>query len=355
MLNFFIFSAVLSLVFTPLVKLASIRLGLIDKPNLTRKVHSAPTPLFGGFAVFLSFFVTVAVGLWLGGFDLSLMPIRFLIGIFLGALVLMIGGFLDDKYALPAKVMWIFPGLAALVVVGFGIGTGITFINNPFGGQINISYKWIGIPLAGVFTWIWLMVSAYTTKILDGLDGLVSSVGVVSALILFVLSLRPEIGQTSTAILALTLAGSLLGFLPYAWHPAKIFIGEGGSTFVGFILGVLAVIAGAKVATAVIVMGLPMMDVVWAILRRTWRGQNPFKGDREHLHHLFLNAGLSHPGAVACYLAVSAGFGLAAVFLQTKAKFWAILMLVALMAILVPTLRYLARRRAVLLDKTPIK
>lgn len=359
MLIYFFLSLMFSLGFTPLVRKLALYWGVVDAPTKARKIHKTVTPLLGGLAIFLSFFVTLVLAVFLGKIDFNLLPIKFLVGIFLGSLVLMLGGFLDDKYTLPPKWAILAPAVASLIVVVSGIGVGIQFLNSPLGGEIRLDYLLLGLPASAIFTWVWVLSATYTTKILDGLDGLVSGVGAIAGFVLFALSLRPEVLQTSTALVALVLAGSLIGFLPFAWHPAKIFLGEGGSTFVGFILGTLAVLAGAKVATAILVMGLPILDVLWAVVRRILRGKNPFQGDREHLHHLFLNAGLSHRQAVLCYYAVSLVFGLSAVFLQTKGKFWAIVGLFALMGLLVPILTYFSRKgranRPQTLDKLGIK
>ncbi len=346
MIGYFFGAVVLSFLLTPVIGKLAFAFGCVDVPDGKRKIHTKPIPLLGGFAIFWAFVLTLGAALFLGQVNLQSLPLKFIFGIFGGGVILMFGGFLDDKFTLSAKRAWVFPALASLVIVLSGIGVGIKFLTNPFGGIINLDYVWLGVPLSGIFTWVWLMATTYTTKILDGLDGLVSGVGIIAALVLFVLSLRPEIAQSDTALLSLILAGSLLGFLPFAWHPAKIFLGESGSTFVGFVLGVLSVLSGAKIATAVLVMGLPILDVAWAVLRRLYRRQSPFRGDREHIHHLLLNAGFSHEAAVLCYYAISSAFGFTAVFLQSQGKFYALSALLVLMLVLVGFLTHTSKKPA---------
>jgi UDP-N-acetylmuramyl pentapeptide phosphotransferase/UDP-N-acetylglucosamine-1-phosphate transferase len=133
---------------------------------------------------------------------------------------------------------------------------------------------------------------------LDGLDGLAAGVGGIAALIFALHSLN--MGQYSVALLPLALAGALLGFLPYNFHPARIFLG-GGAPLLGFLLGALSSIGGAKGATLLLVLGIPILDVAWLIVRRLWQGRSPMQGSREHLHHRLLDAGLSQPAIVLLY------------------------------------------------------
>jgi UDP-GlcNAc:undecaprenyl-phosphate GlcNAc-1-phosphate transferase len=238
---------------------------------------------------------------------------------------------LDDRYELSAKQTWIFPALAALCVVWSGVGVGITFLTNPLGGVISLQHHVLGVPLSGIFVWVWIMGMTYTTKILDGLDGLTAGIALIGGLVLFSLSLTARINQPIIATLAVVFVGALCGYLVYAFNPASIFLGEGGSTFVGFFLAVLAVLSGAKIATAVLVMGIPILDVAWAIVRRLWQGQSPFTADRRHLHFLLLDAGMSQKQAVLFLYGVSAAFGFIAVFLQSLGKLVALFLLIGVM------------------------
>ncbi|MBI4262381.1 undecaprenyl/decaprenyl-phosphate alpha-N-acetylglucosaminyl 1-phosphate transferase, partial [Candidatus Uhrbacteria bacterium] len=269
---------------------------------------------------------------------------KYLIGIFFGGLVIMIGGFLDDRWHWKPGKQIIFPVLAAFIVIASGIG--ITFITNPFGGQIHLDgwqrilFWFQGIPYrltlpADVFTLLWLLGMMYTTKFLDGLDGLVSGVTVIGGLVIAALALDPIVHQNGTALLALILAGAFFGFIPWNWHPAKIFLGEGGSIFAGFMLGVLAIISGSKVTTTLLVVGIPILDTLWVILRRIfWEHRSPFAGDRKHLHHRLLDLGFSHRAVVLMLYFLAAYFGITALFLQSSGKLIALLILSGTMVLL---------------------
>jgi len=190
------------------------------------------------------------------------------------------------------------------------------------------------LELSALIIWVWLMGMIYTTKFLDGLDGLTSGVGLIGAITMFALSLTEKVNQPITASLAIILAGSLLGFLIYNFNPASIFLGEAGSTFIGFALGVLAVILGAKIATALLIMGIPILDVAWVIVRRTFYRNSPFMGDRRHLHFKLLDIGFSQKQTVLTLYGISALFGFTAVFLQSLGKLIALILLVCVMVFL---------------------
>jgi UDP-GlcNAc:undecaprenyl-phosphate/decaprenyl-phosphate GlcNAc-1-phosphate transferase len=335
----FSYSLLLSVVFTFIVKKTVLRLGIIDAPNKERKMHTGNIPLFGGFAIFLAFFVVlffVKDKLTSGNLDI----IHWL-GFFVGAAILMIGGFLDDKYDLKPKHQIIFPMLAAVAVILGGVG--IEKMGNPFGGYLYPGafkfyiFSWGGTqffltPISDLIIFIWLLGMMYTTKLLDGLDGLVTGVSGIGALIIFLFTMTTKYYQPDIGIAALVLAGSAAGFLIFNWHPAKIFLGEGGSLFLGYALGVLAIISGGKIAIALLVMGMPIMDVVWTIIRRLIAGKNPFKSsDRGHLHHRLIALGLSQRQAVLVFYAFSLVFGLSALLFQSKGKALSLVVLVVIM------------------------
>ena len=348
-LFYFLISLFLSLLITPLVKKLSVRLGIIDLPKSPRKLHSGPVPLIGGLAIFLSFSVTLIAYLIFGHPDLNIIPLKFFIGILFGGLVLIVGGIFDDKFNLPPKILWLFPALASLIIVWSGIGVGITKISNPFGSPIfigyNISYFMFHISLSAVLVWLWLMGMIFTTKLLDGLDGLCSGIAFIGGLTMFAISLGDKINQPITASIAIIFSGSLLGYLFFAFFPASIFLGEGGSTFLGFMLGVLSVILGAKIATALLVMGIPILDVAWVIIRRLWYRTSPFSGDRRHLHFRLLDIGLSQRQAVLVLYAISAIFGFTAVFLQSWGKLIALVILFFVMLIIAITTVILFKKK----------
>ena len=174
----------------------------------------------------------------------------------------------------------------------------------------------------------------YTTKLLDGLDGLVAGVTTIGSLIIFMVSLAWDVPLSGTSILAIILAGSSLGFLVFNFHPAKIFLGEGGSVFCGFMLGVLAIISGSKIATALLIMGIPILDVIWVVIKRILTGRSPVSGDNQHLHFRLLNIGLNHRQAVLFLYLVTGFFGLSSIFLSSSGKVVALIVMAVFMIFL---------------------
>ncbi len=338
-------AAAFAVLFTPAVKYFAFKYGFMDIPKPPRNLHAKPIPKLGGLAVYLSFVLVLIGYLYFGNIDFQILPLKFILALILGGLVLMIGGLIDDKYDLSAKWLWMFPAIASLIVVLSGIGVGIKFLTNPFGGTVSLDYLWFGMPLSGIVVFLWLMGMMFTSKFLDGIDGLVAGIGVISGFTMFGLCLTSTVDQPMIANIAIIFAGSLLGYLIYAWHPAKIFLGEGGSTFVGFVLGVLSVISGAKIATALLVMGIPILDVAWVILQRLIAGKSPFKGDRLHLHFRLLDLGLSQRQVVVILYSLSALFGVIAIFLQSMGKLVALGVLFASMISVLTLLYYLYKKK----------
>lgn len=343
-LIFFCGTLLVSFFVTKLVRAAAIHLGVHDFPDQPRKIHKAPLPKLGGLAIFFSFVLGVVALAILGGTDeISASRIA---GFILGGAILLIGGILDDKYDLPASRQIWFPIAAALLVVISG--THISYITNPLGGKIILDqYKLLGYPVLGSFlVFAWIVGLAYTTKFLDGMDGLVTGISGIAGLVIFWLSLGPAVNQTTTAFLALIFAAAAFGFLPLNFHPAKIFLGEGGSTFTGFMIAVLAVISGGKIATALLVLGIPILDAAWVIIRRLWFGASPFAGDKKHLHFRLLDIGLTQRQAILFLYAVAALFGGVAVFLQSLGKLIALLALSLFMVIIGMTVVIIYRQRS---------
>jgi UDP-GlcNAc:undecaprenyl-phosphate GlcNAc-1-phosphate transferase len=173
---------------------------------------------------------------------------------------------------------------------------------------------------------------ANTINFLDGLDGLASGVSGIAALVMFAAAVGPRIHQPLTALLAIILAGAAFGFLPFHFYPAKIFMGDSGAYFLGLALAMLAIYSGAKLATAVLVLGFPIADAAWAAVRRMAKGRSPFRPDRQHFHHLLLDAGMSQRQAVLTLYAVSTAFGLVALMVGSFEKLVALVILLILMA-----------------------
>lgn len=344
-LIFFIIASVLALGLTPLVKKLAVKFSVLDIPKSERKIHKLPTPLLGGLAVFASFALTLLFYTWFGHVNFSVVPVKFFTAIIMGGLVIMVGGALDDKYNLPPRLLWLFPALASLIIILSGIGVGIKQLSNPFGSTISLDFAVFGIPFSAIFMWLWMMGMIFTTKFLDGLDGLCSGITFIAGATLFTLSLMPKINQPITATLAIILCGSLFGYLFFAFNPASIFLGEAGSEFCGFALGVLSIILGGKIATALLVMGIPILDVAWVIVRRLWYRTSPFVGDRKHLHFRLLDLGFSQKQTVIILYAISAAFGFTAVFLQSLGKLIALIILICVMLGLAITVVMLYKRR----------
>jgi UDP-GlcNAc:undecaprenyl-phosphate GlcNAc-1-phosphate transferase len=330
----------ISFVATFIVSRIAVRRNIVDVPDNERRFHAHPTPTMGGMAIFASFFlVTFTIGILLSYMLNGNIPLRVLGGIWAGGFILMIGGYLDDKYRLPAAWSGIFPVLAALAIVTSGVSA--VSVHNPFtGGIIYLDQiQWLGFPIAsGVVVFVWMLIMTFTTKLLDGMDGLVSGIGAIGALVLFGLSLSEQVMQPQTALLAITLSGALFGFLILNFHPAKIFLGEGGSTFVGFMLGILAIVSGGKIATAILIMGIPLLDAVWVVLQRLFNRQSPFVGDRKHLHFKLTELGFSEPQAVLFLYALTGIFGVTALFLQSLGKLVALAIMVLVMIALIVTI-----------------
>jgi len=250
---FFLLTFILSVGLTMVFGFLMQKFNIVDKPRLEkRKIHKKKIPYGGGLAIFASFFIIVFLVYFFSdlfsGINITGQKI---LALFLGSLFLMVGGFFDDKYNLSAKHQIWFPILASLIVLGFGFAP--QHITNPCGGVFDLTVLGIGIlTLANVLTFVWLMGMMYTTKFLDGLDGLVSGVVLIGVLSVFFLSLQEKWYQPDVALLTIIFAGALFGFLLFNFHPAKIFLGEGGSLFAGFMLASLAIISGSKIATTLI-------------------------------------------------------------------------------------------------------
>lgn len=340
---FFLAVLLASYFITRWVRGLALKLGIEDRPDENRKFHEFTRPKLGGAAIYVPFVLGVVLLAIFGGTtEISIWQI---VGLVMGATILIIGGILDDRYDFPAQIQIWFPVAAAAIVVLSG--THISYITNPLGGPIMLDqYKIFGYPVWGsLLVFSWIMVITYTTKFLDGMDGLVSGISGISGLVIFGLSLAPAVNQTTTAFLALIFAAAVLGFLPHNFYPAKIFLGEGGSVLTGFLIGALAVISGGKIATALLVLGIPVLDAVWVVVRRIWFGASPFVGDRKHLHFRLLDIGFSQRQAVLFLYLLAAVFGSVAVFLQSWGKLVALGVLGAVMIVVAMTVVAVYRKK----------
>jgi UDP-GlcNAc:undecaprenyl-phosphate GlcNAc-1-phosphate transferase len=292
----FVVAALISLLLTPIVRRVAIRLGNIDRPE-ERRVNKVPIPRGGGVAVAAAFLIVAISGIWLNNqtgqvpLPSNLDPAE-LAALFLGGVVATILGVLDDTFQLRAR--WQFLGQLLLAVIAIGAGILVTSINNPFGpGSIAL----IG-PFAIGFTTLWIVGMINSINFIDGLDGLSSGIALIAATTLGLISLTTAVAQPFIGILCFGLAGALLGFLRWNFHPATIFIGTSGVMFVGYTLAVLSILGTAKVAVALLVLGVPIIDTFWILVRRLATGHSPFTPDRGHIHHRLLDLGLSHSQTV---------------------------------------------------------
>lgn len=327
-----IFAVTASYLLTIVVRKIAISRKLVDDPNIEpdRRQHKQPIALGGGIAIGLTIFLVAGVLWWTGNLTTQFINDKQLLGFLLGILVLLIGGTLDDKYGLPVWVKIILPIIAAGVVVSAGVG--VNFITNPMGGVIRLDslkielFNWQGVPYyfnvwADLLTVAWLTLLMYSTKLLDGLDGLVTGVTAIGAAVLFFLSLSAVVLQFDTALLAIIVSAAFIGFLPNNWNPARIFLGDSGSLLAGYTLGVIAIIAGGKIATTALVLGLPVIDAIWVVgYRLFWLKKSPFSADRQHLHYRLLDTGFNVKQVVMMFYAISLAFGMAALFMETGGK-----------------------------------
>jgi UDP-GlcNAc:undecaprenyl-phosphate GlcNAc-1-phosphate transferase len=321
---------------TPLVRRYALKRGIVDRPDTTvagggRKIHMQPVAYLGGVAIFAGFLVAVV----------ALMPAsRQLAALIAGCLILVAVGVVDDIRGLSPWVKLGFQFLAAGVALAGGIG--ITAITNPFGGVIDLTVGRFPVelgpwhfhiaPLANGLSLLWMVGLANTINFLDGLDGLASGVSGIAAVVMFALAVGPHVHQPTVALLAIILAGAAFGFLPYHFYPARIFMGDSGAYFLGLCLAMLAVFSGAKLATAVLVLGVPIVDSLWAVTRRLAKRTSPFRADKKHFHHLLLDAGMSQRQAVLTVYAVAAAFGTVALMVGSFAKLMALVALTTFMA-----------------------
>ncbi|HEY4190089.1 MAG TPA: MraY family glycosyltransferase, partial [Candidatus Limnocylindrales bacterium] len=285
-------AALISLLITPLVRRLAIRLDNVDRPD-ARRVNQRPVPRGGGIGVAIAF-LAVAAGLLWANDQLALVPVprtidpTELVALLVGGAAATIIGVLDDTLQLRAR--WQLLGQVALAAFAIALGVTVTFINNPFGsGNIQLT----GLYAVG-FTMVWIIGMINSINFIDGLDGLSSGIALIAAVTLGLISLTTATNQPFIAVLCFALAGALLGFLRWNFHPASIFIGTSGVMFVGYTLALLAILGSAKVAVALLVLGIPIIDTFWIIVRRLATGHSPFTPDRGHIHHRLLDMGLSH-------------------------------------------------------------
>jgi UDP-GlcNAc:undecaprenyl-phosphate GlcNAc-1-phosphate transferase len=316
----FVAAALISFVLTPIVRRIAIRVDAVDQPD-DRRVNVVPIPRGGGVAVAAAFIlVALAFTLVNAQFKFlntpSTIDLPSLVALLLGGALAATFGVLDDYFDLRAR--WQFLAQLALALFAVALGVTIHFLSNPFGSGL--------IPLEGAFaigfTVLWIVGMINSINFIDGLDGLSSGVVFIAAVTLGLISLS-FISQPYVAVLCFALAGSLLGFLRYNFHPATVFVGTSGVMFMGYTLAILSIMGTAKIAVALLVLAVPIIDAFWIIVRRLAQRRSPFSPDRGHLHHRLLDVGLSHRQTVLLIYAICVGLGALSLLISGAGQFYA--------------------------------
>ena len=310
-----------AILLTPLVKRLAFRLGAVDAPNY-RKVHARIMPRLGGLAIYCAFII--------GFFFLKIMTgfeSEYAYAILIAATIIVITGIIDDMREISAKAKLLGQVIAACIVV-FGGGIEMNFINLPFDGILN--FGWLAIPL----TIIWIVGVTNAVNLIDGLDGLAAGVSTIALATLAVMAMLMQNGIVIA--MASILAAATIGFLVFNFHPAKIFMGDTGALFLGFMISVLALLGFKNVTVIsfiipIIILGVPLSDTFFAIVRRLRQKKKWSDPDKSHLHHRLLDLGFSHRQTVLLIYAIAAVFGVVAVVFSMAKVTGAILLIAVLL------------------------
>lgn len=337
-----------SFVLTPLAIRFAGRMGAIDEPGEDRRVHERPIPRTGGLAVAGSFLLVGALLIGAStAFDLiprlRALPRTEVLVLFAGVALGAVLGYLDDRYQLRAR--WQLVGQLVLAALAIGGGVLIDNAVNPFSDR---GFNFTGVAAIAV-TALWIVGMINSVNFVDGLDGLLAGIAVIAVTTLGIISLFVPPTQPAVAVLCALLAGALLGFLPYNFHPARVFIGTAGVFTVGYALAVLSVLGTAKVAVALLVLGVPIIDTFWIIIRRVSERRSPFSADRGHFHHRLLDLGLSHRGAVLLIYGLCAVLAVLSLVLSGRGQVSAFLIIVIVSGL---ALYLITRRTSRALDRS---
>lgn len=318
---------VVALIGTPLAAAWGRHRGLVDEPG-PRRWHQGAIPRTGGLALFAAFMAAALLAQWLP------VPrqdpkelIRFL-GIALGTTFLFVIGYIDDRFELRPGPQYLAQAVAGLIAIGCLVF--IERVMNPFTDQLTV----FPYPFTVAFTLLWIMGMINTINFLDGLDGLAAGVGAIISALLAIHMLRQ--GQYSVALLPLALLGATVGFLPFNFHPAQIFMGS-GSLVLGYAIATLGIAAGAKLALVLLVLSIPIVDVAWLMLGRLRAGRSIGQADRRHLHYRLIDLGLSQRQVVLLYYAYCMALGAVALLISSR-----LLKLITLVVLGTATLFFLA-------------
>lgn len=312
-----------SFLMTPVVKTFAYKVGAVDVPKDARRMHKVPIPRLGGLAIFIGFMVSVLLlGSVRGNGQMQ--------SILLGSVIIVVLGVVDDIMALPAGLKFVVQIAAALIPALNGVV--IQAFSNP--NIFSESLYWVLGPLSVPFTVLWIVAITNAVNLIDGLDGLANGVSAISATTMLVIALLAS--EAQVAIVMAALVGACVGFMPYNLNPAKMFMGDTGATFLGYILATMSIqglfkfYAVISFAVPFLILGLPIFDTVFAFTRRIAHGQSPMHADRGHIHHRLIDMGLNQKQAVATLYVISAMLGLSAVVLTTGGEQKAMLFFLAL-------------------------
>ncbi len=336
----FITALGLAALLTPLAGRLGRRLGIVDRPG-GRRGHKGEVPRLGGVALFVSFAVAVGVAAWSGilASGYSADDFTRLSGLLVGGMGAFLFGLIDDRFDLPPGPQFACQFVLSLIALAMLLW--LERFTLPYFGLVTLDAypwgPWVYVPL----TIIWMMGMMNTVNWLDGLGGLAAGVGAILCLVLAIHMHRVE--QPSVALLPLALLGALLGFLPYNVAPSRVFLGSAGAFFLGYGLGGMGLIAGGRVATVLLVMGLPVVDVAWRIFDRVRHRRSPGQADRGHLHFRLLDMGLSERAIVLFYWGFCALFGVLA--LTVSYRLHKLLALLGIGVVVVVALALLSRER----------
>jgi UDP-GlcNAc:undecaprenyl-phosphate GlcNAc-1-phosphate transferase len=313
---------------TPLAGAWGRRRGLVDRPG-PRRWHQGAIPRTGGIALFLAFVTAALLAQWLPVPRQDPKELTRFLGIVLGSAFLFVAGYVDDRLELRPGPQYLIQIVAAVIAIAFLVF--IERVMNPFTNEILV----FAFPLVVAFTLVWIMGMVNTINFLDGLDGLAAGMGAIVSAVLAIHMLRE--GQHSVALLPLALLGATLGFLPFNFYPARVFMGSAGAWVLGYAIATLGIAAGAKLATVLLVLSIPIVDVAWLIISRLREGQSIGQADRRHLHYRLLDLGLTHRQVVLSYYAYCIALGAVALLVQSR-----LLKLITLVMLGVGTLLFLA-------------
>lgn len=320
----FAVAAVLSYFFTPPVKNFAHKVGAIDVPKDARRMHKKPIPRLGGLAIYGGFLCSILI---FGQLDETMLCVL------LGAAIIVALGIFDDVLALGAKLKFVVQIVAAAIPVCIGdLQIGLFTNLNPLSDTPFVHLGILSVPV----TIIWIVGITNAVNLIDGLDGLAVGVSSIAAITMLAVALLT--GNMPIAITMAALAGACIGFMPYNLNPAKIFMGDTGSTFLGYMLATVSIMglfkfyAVISFAVPFLILGLPIFDTANAIIRRVAAGRSPMSPDRGHVHHKLIDMGFNQKQAVAILYAISATLGLTAVVLTSSGEVKAIVLLLAVLA-----------------------